>query len=236
MINYEVVGNGEKTLVFLHGWGGNKNSFDSLVSTLKYNYKIIKIDLYGFGKSPVPNYIDNIYDYAMELYLDLKTLNLGEFSIIAHSFGGRLALILGSFFELEIKNLFLIGCAGIKPRWNLKTSLKIAYYKICKKLKNIKLLKINLDKFGSDDYKNLSTEKRKLFVSVVNEDLKWLLKNINQNAIIFNGNQDSATPLYMAKILHLKIKNSQLYILKNGDHFCFNTHKYLILEQIDLLA
>ena len=44
------------------GYSGNTN-FTDFVSTLKYNYKIIKIDLYGFGKSPLPNFIDNIYDY-----------------------------------------------------------------------------------------------------------------------------------------------------------------------------
>lgn len=230
--NYEVIGSGEKTILFLHGWGGNKDSFDNLISSLKYNYRIIKVDLFGFGGSGFPNHLEDIYEYALELYLKLNEINLNDFSIVAHSFGGRLALILASFFDIKINSLILIGCAGIKPRKNLKTSLKICTYKLTKQLYNLKLIRTDLSKFGSEDFKNLSYEKRRFFIRVVNEDLKWLLKNIGQKTLIINGKNDTSTPVYMAKILHKNIENSTLLILHSTGHFCFFDYPFLIVECI----
>ena len=232
ILNLEVSGSGEKAILFLHGWGGNKDSFNNITNILKYNFKIVKIDLFGFGKSLFPENISDIYDYALKLFIEIEKYNLKEIIIVAHSFGGRLALILASFFDLKINKLILIGCAGIKPRKTLKTMLKIKTYKILKAINNRVFFHIDLSRFGSSDYKNVTNNMRDFFIKVVNEDLRWLLKNIKTKTEIFVGKNDNSTPIYMARILNNNIKFSNLIILKNTGHFCFLDYPYQIIEKI----
>ena len=51
-IYYKVEGTG-KDLILLHGWGLNLETFNKLNDDLKYEYKVYRIDLPGFGKSVI---------------------------------------------------------------------------------------------------------------------------------------------------------------------------------------
>ena len=75
-INYYYKNNGsQKTIVFLHGWGLSGNSFGGIINNLP-SVSILKIDLYGFGKSQMPkNYFDT-YEYSYQIFLLLKKLFL----------------------------------------------------------------------------------------------------------------------------------------------------------------
>lgn len=231
-INYKILGEGKENLLFLHGWGCDNHIFDGLIEELKYDYKIVNLDLFGFGQSELNEEIDDIYSYALNLFILIQELKLKKITIVTHSFGGRLALILASLFDLEIERLVLIGCAGLKPKRNLAYYLKVYKYKFLKSLKNIGLKNINLEKYGSDDYKKLSNEMKKLFVRVVNQDLGWTLKYINVKSDVIFGKLDKDTPIYMAKKLHRNILDSKLYLLKDCGHFCFLEESRKVLRII----
>ena len=49
-INCYVCGEG-KVILFLHGWGQNKEMMMPLVEELKGKYKCVLLDMPGFGKS-----------------------------------------------------------------------------------------------------------------------------------------------------------------------------------------
>ena len=63
-VNYEIINNDKKNvIVFLHGWGANKEIMKmAFVKELK-NMKHIYIDMPGFGKSS-NNYVLSTIDYA----------------------------------------------------------------------------------------------------------------------------------------------------------------------------
>ena len=50
-INYKLIGEGKETVLFLHGWGANLNSFLFCENALKNNYKLLLVDFPGFGES-----------------------------------------------------------------------------------------------------------------------------------------------------------------------------------------
>ena len=77
-----------------------------------------------------------------------------------------------------------------------------------------------LNKFGSSDFKMLNESLKPVFINVVNEDLTYLLKNINAKTLIVFGKKDKVTPQKFAKIFNKIIKNSKIVILDSG-HFCF---------------
>ena len=101
-INYKTIGKGKSFVLFLHGWGGSTNSFLHVARKLENTCKTVLIDFYGFGKTKFPKVSLDTYEYTTQLYLFLKSKNIEEVSIVAHSFGGRVALILSSIFVVII--------------------------------------------------------------------------------------------------------------------------------------
>ena len=99
-INYEIVNNKkEKTIVFLHGWGSNKEVMKSSFSSFLKDFKHIYIDMPGFGKSET-NHILTTHDYAnivrvflIEI-LSINSLDNNTLTIAGHSFGGKVATLL----------------------------------------------------------------------------------------------------------------------------------------------
>lgn len=226
MINYPIniksIGKGKNVVLFLHGYGGSIQSFLPVAEKLQNDTRIILVDLYGFGDSKFPDFALDTYDYANQLYLKIKELNISHLSIVAHSFGGRIALILASMFDLDVDKLVLVSSAGLKPRRGLLYYYKIWKYKILKKLVKIKLLKPTyLNKFGSSEYKQLDKIQKISYVKIVNQDLLYLLKYIKTQTLIVWGTKDKSTPLYMAKCLHKNLVNSGVFFYKNGSHFCY---------------
>lgn len=233
-IEYDYKKNGNKTIVFLHGFGGNLCSFNSLANTFyNFGYSTLNINLTDYGFKTLKSSF-TIYNYAELVFKLIKKLKIKNTILIGHSFGGRISIILFSMFNnlwVNFNKVVLVSSAGIKPKFNLQNKIKILKYKHLKKqvLKGKKDSKI-LDKYGSTDYKTLPNNLKQVFNNVVNEDLTKLLKFINKKTLIVWGKLDKETPFYMAKILNKKIKNSQLAIL-NGDHFAYlqHTQKFISL-------
>ena len=68
-MHYEAAGDGEKTLLLLHGWGGSTESWIPVVRDFQKNFRVIAVDFPGFGKSPEPEKGWSVTEYA-ELLVD----------------------------------------------------------------------------------------------------------------------------------------------------------------------
>ena len=228
-INYEINGAGEDVLL-IHGWGSDLRCFANLSNLLMTKYRIISIDLPGFGKSSMLKNSFSVDDYADIIIKFLNDLKVSNVILIGHSYGGRIILKLNSRSSLpfNIKKNVIIDGAGIKPKRSLKTRFKILTFKMLKVL--IKILIINNDKkneieteirkkFGSADYSSAPKVLQETLVKSVNEDLSPLLKNMRETLLIW-GDKDTDTPLWMAKKMEKEINNSGLVVL-NGGHFSF---------------
>ncbi len=208
-INYEIVNNSSKdTIVFLHGWGSNKevmkSSFSSHLSDLKHIY----IDMPGFGKS------DNEYTLTTQDYANIINEFLkNEDSIIAiagHSFGGKVATLLNP------KNLILLSSAGIIEEKSDKVKFKIKLAKVLNSFGLGGLTKA----FRSKDVNTMSESMYSTFKNVVDEDFTNCFKEFKNNALIFWGEEDRATSLESGKKISSLIQNSKFYSY-NGDHYFF---------------
>ena len=207
-----------QNLLLLHGWGGNVDSFGPFFDSMANHFCVTTFDFWGFGKSDKPPKNADIYWYAQMTRDFMSKLGLQIPLVVAHSFGGRVAIILSS------KNLFgkvvLCSSAGMKPKFSIKKYIKIKRYKLAKRFgKNIK-------RYGSDDYKNLDPHMQKVFVRVVNDFLESCAKNTVVKTLLVWGKEDKTTPLYMAKKLNRLIKNSGLVTINGAGHFCFLDNFY----------
>lgn len=232
-INYKISDiKKDETVLFLHGWGANLNSFNFFYDQLSKYCCCLSIDFVGFGGSEKLKYPLTVFDYACYVYRFLSIKKIKRVTIICHSFGARIAILLATIFDLSVVNLVVIGGAGVKPRFNILNFLKIYSYKLCKVLNKTKMFHFNLLKFGSVDYVNLNDVEKQTFIKVVGfNELKYL-KQIKCKTLLVWGNQDKSTPLYMGKIFNRKIKNSTLKIMEKCGHFCFLEQPKVVLLEI----
>ncbi len=216
------------TLVFLHGWQSSGDAFLGNINHFSYNNNIVLIDFLGFGKSDVPSKPLDTILHAISIYELLLKENFKNIILVGHSFGGRVAVLLASMFNIKLKGLVLVASAGIMPKRSLLYYLKVYSYKFSKKLVAKKLLpKKFLRLFGSKDYKQVTGVMRTSLIQIVNQDLKSFLQNVNTKTLIVNGSKDKSVPLKVAKIFNKNIKRSELVVMKGKGHFCFLEDKLL---------
>ena len=227
-IFYEFIGEGD-TVVLMHGWGGQVASLKPVFDYLSKSYKVFALDFPGFGKSEPPPEPWGNEDYGKFVMKFFNAMGIKKANIIAHSFGGRIAIWLAANSPEMVNKLVLVDSGGIKPRRTLKYYIKIL---IAKAGKRILLLPVfgkygesllnNLYRLvGSKDYQQQTGIMRGTLVKVVNEDLKWLLPKIMAPTLLIWGENDKDVPLYYAKIMEKEIKDVGLVILKGAGHFSY---------------
>jgi pimeloyl-ACP methyl ester carboxylesterase len=114
-VYYRESGNSNNpNLFFIHGFLGSSYDWIEMIRFYDDNYHVIAIDLPGFGaseKSLNYNYSrENQADTVIEL---IKSLQLEDVTLVGHSMGGMISLM-SAYKEPElIKQLVLIGSAGV---------------------------------------------------------------------------------------------------------------------------
>lgn len=239
-IFYQIEGEGYP-LILLHGWGANSDSLNSLFHYFNKKYLVINLDLPGFGKSDTPIKSFNGEDYKSIVLKFIKSLKLKNFTIIGHSFGGRIGIRIASENIDELKGLILIDSAGIREKKTNKQKISEATFKILKKItlkifkgkKQEKFLDFLRNIFGSIDYKMQKGVMRETLVKIVNEDLTTNLKRINTKTLIIWGEKDKELPVKHAYLINSLIRDSKLVIIKNAGHFPYLDNITKVLSSIE---
>jgi len=229
-INYNEKGEGP-LVVLLHGWGSNISLFNSMTEVLCKKYKVVAMDLPGFGSSDEPKEIwdvDRYTDFVIEF---VKQYNCDEVIFLGHSFGGRIIIkmFVRDNLPFRITKLILTGSAGIVPKKTPKQIRKQKIYKMTRKIYQSKLVtKLFPDaleklrkKHGSADYNAASPIMRQILVKVVNEDLSHIFPKVTPSTLLIWGKNDTATPLSDGKTMEKEMPNSALVVLENSGHYAF---------------
>lgn len=223
----------ENQLLFLHGYLADKRTFYHQIKHFEKFLGVFAFDLKGFGENKGMEYPYSLDDYIEEVNEYKYKNGLYSPHLIAHSFGGRIALK-GLYKNPSFCNkLVLTGSAGLKPKATLKKTVKKIAFKVLSKF----IDKKKLSWFYSKDYLALDDIMKQSFVKIINEHLDYTLTSIQNKTLIIFGENDRETPIYMAKKLNKYIKNSKLTIIKGAGHFCFidNPLKFNILTENFLL-
>lgn len=103
----EVMGDGDETLVFLAGLGGTTRYWSPRIARLADKYRIVLVDLLGFGDSPKP-----WIRYSVERHVDAlhDTLApLGPITLIGHSLGALLTLAYAARYPQQVNGMVLMS-------------------------------------------------------------------------------------------------------------------------------
>lgn len=222
VVEYEDQGSGD-VILLLHGWGNNLHSFDEILENLGVNYRVVALDLPGFGKSQMPDdwnlndYINCVKDFCQKLAIIPDIL-------VGHSFGGRIIIKGIAEKKFTAQKLVLLAPAGVSKNGFYKKILKVVS-KLGRSVFYIppflfwrnKIKKIFYKKIGSDFLDQ--GKMKKIFELVVGEKLDKYAKKINIPVLLVWGKEDTVTPLVDGKLLSSLISGSSLKIVSNAGHF-----------------
>lgn len=230
-IHYKQVGEG-RPMILMHGWGCDSSALNLFERVGIENHEVFNIDLPGFGKSDEPTTPWNIEDYTQMLEEFVRLNGIDSPILLGHSFGGRIAILYAS--RNRVSRLLLVDAAGVKPKRALSYYAKVYSYKFAKWLypnilgrkKANEIIENMRSRRGSYDYVNCSPMMRKVMVKVVNSDLRSEMPKIKAPTLLIWGEEDTATPMRDAKIMHKLIPDSGIVTFPGAGHFSFVDNPY----------
>jgi pimeloyl-ACP methyl ester carboxylesterase len=88
MIHYEVVGKGEPTLVFVHGWSCDRSYWMAQVDEFARTYQVVTVDMGGHGESGLGREDWTLAAFGADVAAVVKKLNPNKAVMIGHSMAG----------------------------------------------------------------------------------------------------------------------------------------------------
>lgn len=113
VLNYTDTASGS-TIIFLHGLGLNRNFWSSTIAHLSSAHRCIAIDLPGHGESRSQITDGSISAYVKAVREVIEKLNLADVTIVGHSMGGQISLVLALQMPSVISKVVLVCAAGIE--------------------------------------------------------------------------------------------------------------------------
>lgn len=112
-IHYWDGGRGE-TVLLLHGFGADKDNWNRMARHLTHQYRVLAIDLPGFGMSSRPETASyTIPDQAARLDRIAAAIGLDSFHLAGNSMGGAIAGRYAAEFPDKVRTLALLNTGGL---------------------------------------------------------------------------------------------------------------------------
>lgn len=102
------MGRGKKILVLLHGIEGSSEFWDKVAPVLAEKYRVLTVDLLGFGASPKPkNIAYSLDDQVAWLHRTLTAKGVESCALVGHSLGALVAMAYAGAYPKQITELTL---------------------------------------------------------------------------------------------------------------------------------
>lgn len=240
-VHYTESGSGFPILM-IHGYGGSNRDFLVLDSLINDKYRVIRVDMPGFGLSDFPaqstGHINFIKAYAAYFNFMLDTLHIDSCYVMGNSLGGLMACQLALDHPDVVKKLVLFNSAGYEMQEVMKTANAsllqngLAQQIVSRGVPKF-FVKMGVKRVVYDDSK-LTPEKVQRVADFWNREGNMAhlvalattdtfpdestIKNIACPTLIFWGKQDKIINPKYAKRFHDDIKASKLIVYDSCGH------------------
>jgi pimeloyl-ACP methyl ester carboxylesterase len=220
-VAYRWAGESGPPVVVLHGWGASIDAVASIQQGLADGRRVLALDLPGFGQSDPPPGVWGSNEYAELVCHVLDRLGLKRVSLIGHSRGGAIAIVIATRWPERVDRLVLVNSAGLRAVRSVRHRARVAVFKLARRLVGRGALGQRLlSRFGSADYR-AAGQLRGTLVRLVNEDLRPLLPRVAAPTLLIWGDRDAETPLSDAAIMEREIPDAGLVIFPGAGHFAY---------------
>lgn len=107
-------GNGDQTIIFIHGLGSYLPAWQKNINVLKENYRCIAVDLPGYGKSSKKPHSGMLTFYADVMSQFMEQMGIEQAVFTGHSMGGQISMIMALEYPEKVKKLVLVSPAGFE--------------------------------------------------------------------------------------------------------------------------
>lgn len=219
-------GTGAPRVLLLHGWGSRAERYRGAFRHVPDDAFSVAIpDLPGFGATPPPPRAWGVREYAEWTRRVLARLGWSGVILIGHSFGGRLAIVLGAEDGEKLRGLILYAAAGVTPRNKTKLAAFRTAARVGKRLFALPGLRRLADPARATLYRLAGAiaypsdrKLREIHKWVVTQDLTEFLPRIRVPTAILWGSEDTVTPVSDATKIHAAIRGSRLRVIEGAGH------------------
>ena len=218
-------------LLLLHGLGGSLESWTNNISFLSTKFRVIALDLPGFGMSDKPKIDYSINFYVGFLEKFIKRIKLSHFFIIGSSLGGHIAVEFTLRNRKIVNKLILISPAGSLPKTFKGTKELKKYIRIvdAKSSNDVSEILASIDNsmvnrsYADAIYKRLSLPGAKeAFISALKGSAMAprynnKLEKIDTDMLLIWGKEDRMIPLRFIRPF-LEHGKSRIIILEKCGH------------------
>ena len=107
-ISFDMQGEGEPALVFVHGWSNNRSIWDAQVSHFSKTYKVITVDLPGFGESGNNRNKWTMASFGEDVAAVINQLKLNQVVLVGFSLGGPVVIETAKSVPDHVAGLVLV--------------------------------------------------------------------------------------------------------------------------------
>ncbi|MES2689939.1 MAG: alpha/beta hydrolase [Bacteroidota bacterium] len=248
-IAYMDEGKGAQTFVFIHGLANYSPVWKLQISELGKHARCIALDLPGNGLSSQGDYPYGVFFYAECVKLFCDELNLEHVTLVGHSMGGQIAIMLGLRYSSQFDRLVLLAPAGIEhfssmdallmqnmlgvgeflysDELHIQQAVSDSFYTSHAEKNNIiSDLKAMLKQTNVKHWRQMS---KASINSMLNEQVSGFLSELTIPVTLIFGDKDALIPnklLHPGQSIATLIKHAaamipdvKTYLLKNAGHF-----------------
>ena len=113
-ISYEVTGQGEPTLVFIHGWSCDARYWRAQVPYFKVDHRVISIDLAGHGHSGLGRESYTMAAFGQDVKAVVEDVDVDQVILVGHSMGGPVSVAAAGLMPDRV-----IGVVGVDTFQNV---------------------------------------------------------------------------------------------------------------------
>ena len=92
MIHYDVQGEGDRTLVLVHGWSCDRSYWDVQAENLAADFRVVTVDLGGHGESRLGRDNWTMPAFGADVAAVVTKLELSDVILVGHSMGGPVCI------------------------------------------------------------------------------------------------------------------------------------------------
>ena len=241
-------GKGKETIIFIHGLGTYLRAWEKNIEGLKSDYRVIAVDLPGYGKSSKNPHDGSMTYYASVIIEFMNKLNIEKAVLAGHSMGGQISMVTALQYPDRVKKLVLVSPAGFErfsegqKDW-FKDVMTLTGVKLTKPdaiITNAAYNFYNMPDYAefiitdriamraANDFDNYCYTVVQSVHGMVDQAVIDKLDQIKQPTLILFGENDNLIPnrylnpgctQKIAEYGHSKIQNSELVMVPHCGHF-----------------
>lgn len=237
--NVNIVGSGDTTLVFAHGFGSEQQAWRHQIAAFQSQYRIVLFDYLGCGKSDVSNYnpyhYNSIVRYADDVLAIYEALNLKDTIFIGHSVSGMVGLLTSTKVPSLFRKLIFVSTSprylnddgyigGFEPS-DLKTlyaAMSANYLSWANGFAPIAMANSQQPELGHEFARTLSSMRPDIAQStarvIFEMDLRSQLSSIQHPSVFLQSTNDVIVPMNVGHYLSTHCPASQLVVLNAEGH------------------